>query len=111
MDEAIGTALHRLGVYENTQGFYAAEAAVFVAMQEPESLRMVTKWLYPEAAKRYGGSREALEKSLRLAVVGIWKTIGRDCRRYLPYRCRKGRLLRSLWRCSHPNCAANPKNN
>ena len=73
MDETIGAALHRLGVYENTQGFYAAEAAVLVAMQEPESLRIVTKWLYPEAAKQYGGSREALEKSLRLTVADIWK--------------------------------------
>lgn len=73
MNEAIRTALHRLGIYENTQGYYAARAAVSVALQEPESLLMVTKWLYPEAAKQCGGSWQSLEKNLRAAVSDIWK--------------------------------------
>ena len=73
MRDPICTALHRLGVYENTQGYYAARAAISVALQEPESLLMVTKWLYPEAAKKCGGNWQSLEKNLRAAIADIWK--------------------------------------
>lgn len=74
MNEDINTALHRLGLCENTQPYHAVKAAVFVAMQEPGSLLMATKWLYPEAAKVCGGSRQALEKNLRTAVANVWGT-------------------------------------
>lgn len=48
------------------------QAAVFVAIQEPESLLMVTKWLYPKAAKRCGTNWKALEKNLRTMISRIW---------------------------------------
>lgn len=73
MRNAVVAALHWLGIYENTQGFYAAEAAVSVAMQKPGSLLMVTKWLYSEAAKQCGESWQALEKNLRATVARVWE--------------------------------------
>lgn len=73
MNNTVGAALHRLGIYENSQGFYVAEAAVSVAMEKPEALLMVTKWLYPEAAKQCGESWQALEKNLRVTVARVWE--------------------------------------
>ena len=72
MNNAMTSLLHRLGVYENMQGYYVIKAVVFVALQEPESLLMVTKWLYPQAAKRCGTNWKALEKNLRTMISRIW---------------------------------------
>lgn len=73
MKNDVGAALHRLGIYENSQGFYVAEAVVSIALHAPESLLMVTKWLYPEAAKQCGANWQALEKNLRVTVARVWE--------------------------------------
>ena len=66
--------LRGLGIYENRQGYRAVTVAVEIAMCKPQSLTMVTKWLYPEAARQCGMSWQALEKNLRMTVSYIWNT-------------------------------------
>lgn len=72
MIDALAVLLHGLGIYENRQGYRAVTAAVEIAMRKPQSLTMVTKWLYPEAARQCGMSWQALEKNLRVTVSYIW---------------------------------------
>lgn len=72
MIDTLDALLHALGVYENRQGYRAITAAVQTAICKPQSLTMVTKWLYPEAARLCGMSWQALEKNLRVTVSYIW---------------------------------------
>lgn len=72
MADSLDRVLHRLGVYENRQGYRAITAAVEIAVRQPQSLTLVTKWLYPEAARLCGMSWQALEKNVRMTVSDIW---------------------------------------
>lgn len=45
--------LYRLGATANHTGFFHTACAVRLAMEQPERLLLVTKWLYPEVAKHY----------------------------------------------------------
>ena len=46
--------LFQLGVTANYTGFFHASYAIYLAIQQPDRLLLVTKLLYPEVAKRYG---------------------------------------------------------
>ena len=46
--------LRRMGLTQNYRGLRETAEAVRIALAEPESLCMVTKWLYPASAKRCG---------------------------------------------------------
>lgn len=72
MDHDIYSFLYTLGLSENYTGFGYIVDAVRVALQEPESLQMVTKWLYPEVAKHYKKNWKSVERNIRTAISVMW---------------------------------------
>ena len=46
-------ALYQLGLTANYTGFFHIAYAVHLAVQSPQRLRLVTKWLYPDVAAYY----------------------------------------------------------
>ena len=65
----IGTAevcdmLCRLGATANYRGFSYTAYAV---------LLLVTKWLYPDVAKRYGTNWKAVERNIRTVITVVWE--------------------------------------
>lgn len=62
----------RLGITPNYKGFYYAAYAVFLAAERPERLLLVTKWLYPEVARHYETTVNAVERDIRTVVCIIW---------------------------------------
>ena len=61
----IGTAevcdmLCRLGATANYRGFSYTAYAVLLCVQQQDRLLLVTKWLYPDVAKRYGTNWKAV---------------------------------------------------
>ena len=48
-------------------------AALEIALREPEALRRVTKYLYPETARRCGTNWKAVERNIRTVNGIIWK--------------------------------------
>lgn len=65
--------LHRLGVTPNYTGFFHVAYAVLLCAQQPDRLLLVTKWLYPEVAKRYGTNWKAVERNIRTVSAVIWR--------------------------------------
>lgn len=65
--------LCRLGLSANYAGFFQMACAVGLIRERPERLQMVTKWLYPEVARRCHTSWSAVERNLRTAVAVIWR--------------------------------------
>ena len=78
MDRELSSAgicdlLYRLGITANYVGFFQTACAVSLCVEEPDRLLLVTKWLYPEVAKRYGTNWKAVERNIRTASDVIWK--------------------------------------
>lgn len=43
-------------------------------MENPERLLLVTKWLYPDVANRYGTSWKSVERNIRTAANVAWES-------------------------------------
>ena len=75
----IGTAevcdmLCRLGATANYRGFSYTAYAVLLCVQQQDRLLLVTKWLYPDVAKRYGTNWKAVERNIRtVIIVPCWR--------------------------------------
>ena len=60
--------LYGLGLTGNSVMFFYTAYAVWLCVQQPERLLLVTKWLYPEVAKHYHTTPAAVERSIRRAA-------------------------------------------
>ena len=93
MDRAVERTLYALGLSANYVGFSQLAAALEIALREPEALRRVTKYLYPETARRCGTNWKAVERNIRTMLRRAW-------------RCAPGRLEEwagcPLAGCPHP---------
>ena len=65
--------LYTLGITENYIGFFFTSDAVHLTLQQPERLLLITKWLYPDIAKRHNTSCYNVEKGIRKTVEVAWK--------------------------------------
>lgn len=65
--------LYSLGVTENYKGFLHTTYAVSLCMERQDRLLLVTKWLYPDIAKRYGTNWKAVERNIRTVSTIAWK--------------------------------------
>lgn len=79
--EEIYALLHRLGVTANYTGFFHTAYAVRLCAEQPERLLLVTKWVYPDVAKRYKTNWKAVERNIRTAGGVIWEKGRRDLER------------------------------
>ncbi|MDO4813003.1 MAG: sporulation initiation factor Spo0A C-terminal domain-containing protein [Eubacteriales bacterium] len=68
----IYSELRALGVTANYIGFFQVSYAVFLALERPDSLLLVTKWLYPDVAKQYRTTPAAVERNIRKVVDLVW---------------------------------------
>ena len=69
---AVYDLLYRLGMTANYIGFFHTSYAVLLCAKQPERLLLVTKWLYPEVAKRYRTKWTTVERNIRTAGDIIW---------------------------------------
>ncbi|MCI8631282.1 MAG: sporulation protein [Firmicutes bacterium] len=65
--------LYRMGVTAKYIGFFHTACAVELAMEDPERLLLVTKWLYPDVAERYDTSWKSVERNIRTAANVAWQ--------------------------------------
>ena len=74
MENQIQALLYSIGLTANYVGYQQLTIALEIAVQEPESLRLVTKRLYPETARRCGTNWKAVERNIRTSLRCIWRT-------------------------------------
>lgn len=65
--------LYSLGVTANYSGFFHTSYAVYLTIQQPERLLLITKWLYPDVARQYHTTWTAVERNIRTVVSVAWK--------------------------------------
>lgn len=64
--------LYRLGISANYKGFLHTAYAVALCVEQQDRLLLVTKWLYPDVAKKYGTNWKAVERNIRTASSIAW---------------------------------------
>ena len=98
--EIVYNLLYRLGVTANYTGFFHTACAVALCVEQPDKLLLVTKWLYPEVAKRYGTNWKAVERNIRTVSDIIWQEsrplLEQLARRPLVVKPRNAQLLAIL---------------
>ena len=100
MQTKVWDLLYQLGVTANYIGFFHTAYAVSLCVGQPDRLLLVTKWLYPEVAKRYGTNWKAVERNIRTVSCIIWQE-GRPlleelAHRHLEEKPRNAQLLAIL---------------
>lgn len=65
--------LRRLGITSNYKGFAYTAYAMVLCAEQPDMLLLVTKKLYPEVAKRYGTTWQAVERDIRTVIAVVWE--------------------------------------
>lgn len=65
--------LYRFGISADSIAFFHTAYAVRLAVEQPQMLLLVTKWLYPEVAKQYRTNWRAVERNIRRVVAIAWK--------------------------------------
>ena len=93
-------ALYQLGLTANYTGFFHIAYAVHLAVQSPQRLRLVTKWLYPDVAAYYNTTPAAVERNIRSVNNIIWQEnrplLEELAHRHLEQRPRNTQLLAIL---------------
>lgn len=64
--------LYRFGITANYIGFFHMSFAVCLAVQQPERLLLVTKWIYPEVARHYNTTWKCVERNIRTVTTIAW---------------------------------------
>ena len=72
--EIIYNILYQLGAVANTVTFFYTSYAILLSIQDPDRLEQVTKLLYPDVAKYYGTTKEAVERGIRRTIDQVWET-------------------------------------
>ena len=65
--------LNCLGLTANCAGFFHTAYALALCTEEPGRLRSITKRLYPDVARQYKTSYNAVERNIRTAGLVIWR--------------------------------------
>lgn len=64
--------IHEIGIPANIKGYYYIRTAVMMAVEDVEMLSMITKFLYPEIAKRHHTTVVRVERAIRHAIDVAW---------------------------------------
>ena len=60
-------------VSANYKGFLHTAYAVSLCVEQQDRLLLVTKWLYPDVARKYGTNWKAVERNIRTVSTIAWK--------------------------------------
>ena len=76
--ETIEAVVRRMGVKGTYQGLRCLVCGVELAYEDRDLLMAVTKQLYPEIARRVGGSGKTVERNLRTVTRVCWESGDRE---------------------------------
>ena len=84
-EREIENLLLRLGANRSYTGFYYVISAVQLSIEDGDKLQLISKWLYPEVAKKYHTSVQCVERNIRTLVALIWNKGDRSLLEHIAY--------------------------
>ena len=76
LNKQIGNLLFDLGISPHLKGFRYLRRAIEIAIEDFDSVDMITKILYPEVAKVYKTTAGAVERAIRTAISSTEPKLG-----------------------------------
>ena len=76
LNKQIGNLLFDLGISPHLKGFRYLKCAIEIAIEDFDSVDMITKILYPEVAKVYKTTAGAVERAIRTAISSTEPKLG-----------------------------------
>ena len=70
--QEIRSLLRRLGVTEHYAGFSCTVCAVQLSLEDPARLRLITKRIYPDVARRCHTTSQRVERNIRTVSGTAW---------------------------------------
>lgn len=64
--------LYFLGLKATRTHFFHLSFAIYIAVQNPDRLLSMTKWLYHDVADHYATNWQAVERNIRTAIARVW---------------------------------------
>ena len=77
-------AIRKLGGSERTVGYYYAAYGIQLALEQPQRMMLITKWLQPDIARKYKTTSAAVERGIRLLIHHMWKAQTPDWQALFP---------------------------
>lgn len=69
----IHNLLRRLGLNNSYLGFFYITYAIQLVLDDESRIIYISKWIYPDIAKKYDTSVSCVERDIRTAIEVIWK--------------------------------------
>lgn len=63
----------KLGTPLKLKGFHYLRSSILKTISDPECVESITKWLYPDMAKKFKTTESKIERSIRNAVEIGWE--------------------------------------
>ena len=93
--------LYRLGVTANYTGFFYTAYAVRLCAEHPDRLMLVTKWVYPDVAKRYRTNWKAVKETSAQQATSYGRKAGPIWNNWQAEYWNTSAAMHSYWR-SYP---------
>lgn len=82
-NEDVHAIIAQIGIGYNYKGAAMLELALLHALEEPDSLQLVTKWIYPQVARELDTTPERVERNIRTVIDVAWREDSENCCRAL----------------------------
>lgn len=69
---SICAVLASLGIPGNYKGFLYLAYATKLSIEAPERILLITKWIYPDVARRFNTTVSCVERDIRLLIHRLW---------------------------------------
>ena len=79
-EKLIGDTLQKYGIPTHLSGYRYLISAVRRAMDDPNTLRGITKILYPDLAHEFSTTPQCIERSIRNAIYRGWESLPQERR-------------------------------
>lgn len=73
LEERVTNIIHELGVPASIKGHDYLRSAILMSVKNINSIEQVTKFLYPELAKKYQTTSSRVERAIRHAIESAWE--------------------------------------
>ena len=88
-NDKLASLLYGLGLSAKYIGFHCIVIAVEIASDNPRSLTIVTKEIYPQVAEELESNWKAVERNIRSAIRIIWEQNPEEVQRIANFRMEK----------------------
>lgn len=65
--------MRKMAIPQHIQGWKYVEEAVYMVIEEPKILNGITKYLYPELAKKFDTTSSRVERAIRHAIEHVMR--------------------------------------